>query len=483
MDVALLQLAKAEARGTALQRWARRFETVKDRFSVMTSPPTITFGTGTSSVNASFVNGAVLYDAQNAVFAKAGSLFVGAVAPGSHPVYTPSHITSSSGSKSGGSAPIRYRFMTDAPAIDFCFLDSMFSQFNLLVDGQLVARDRTAVFGNTGAYRYIKVDFGSDVVTYAKAVTSYTISAAGTGHAVGDVLTFNGGTGSAGGTPLTMKVAQISGSAVTALDVVNKGAYTTQPTGTFAQVASTGAGTGTAINAAFFHPEHSTRKMRTIELIYSQPTVFVGLVMGGNDAFLPYPIPPTAPKVAFIGDSITDGTYLQYGAAHLGSTIAQKLGWWDQHIISGIGGTGWNAGGTPWSHANRVQDYIDYNADAYIFIGSQNDTAGTALETKITSTLNALSAACPKAYIVGIGNIMGDSTTLANSIGNGYAAATNQSRLAYINNHSPAKWIPTGAVSAWTVTSDANHPSQAGVDRFANIAAHHIASALLTIIK
>jgi hypothetical protein len=464
-------------------RWAQSFQGPQSRFSVMSNPPAITFGGGSSSVNSSYVNGNTLYNGQNAVFTYSGSTFVAGTSAG-YPIYTPSHITDANGAKGGGNAPIRVRFMTDATAFDLCFFDSLFGQFNLVVDGQLVARDKTAVFGNTGFFRYIKVDFGADTVTYSKAQTSYSITTGGTGHAIGDIITFNGSTANASGTPLTMKVAQISGSVVTGLDIVNKGAYTTQPSGTFTQVSSTGAGTGLSIGANFFHLDHTTRKMRTIELIYSQPAVFLGLVTLANDVVVPYRVTSNSPKVAFVGDSITNGTYLQYGGAHIGSSIAQKLGWWDKHIISGIGGTGWNAGSTPWSHANRVQDYINYNADIYVFTGSQNDTAGTAMEAKLTSTINSLMAARPNAYVVGIGNILGDSTTLANSIGNGYAAVDSayQSRLTYINNHTPNKWLQVGAVAQWTVTGDTNHLNQAGMDKFAEVSAHQIANALVTMI-
>lgn len=477
MDVVTFQAAVTAAKGTALQRWARAFGGVGEPFDVMQTPPTITFGTGTSSVDTNFVNGATRFDAQNAVFTKSGSIFVAATAAGSRPVFTPSHITDSSGVKGSQNAPIRYRFMTDATAVDFCFRDNLLSQFNILVDGQFVARDRTAVFGNTGQYRYVKLDFGTDVVTYGKAATT-SITAAGSGYAVGDVITLNGGTGSASGTPATVRVGTVSGGAVTTVDVVSKGAYTTQPTGTFSQASTTGSGTGFQMSASFFQPAHSTRRMRVVELVYGAPALFLGIVTASSDAVVPAPLDANAPKVAFIGDSITDGTYLQYGAGHIGSTIAQRLGWWDKHIVSGIGGTGWNAGTTPWSHANRIQDFIDYDADAYVFIGSQNDTAGTALEAKVTSTLEALVAGRPKAYIVGIGNILGDSTTLADSIGTGFAAVTSR-RVTYLNNHSPQKWMPAASATQWTVTSDANHLSQEGMDRFARISADRIAAALV----
>jgi uncharacterized RmlC-like cupin family protein len=53
--------------------------------------------------------------------------------------------------------------------------------------------------------------------------------------------------------------------------------------------------------------------------------------------------------------------------------------------------------------------------------------------------------------------------------------------VTYLNNHSPQKWMPAASATQWTVTSDANHLSQEGMDRFARISADRIAAALISI--
>jgi len=440
----------------------------------MAAPPTITFGTGTSSVNGSYVNGATMANAQDSRLQCLGSIFTDGTSGGGYPNRKPTHITASAGTKSGGTAPIRVRFMTDAPEIDVCFLDVAFSQFNVIVDGEIATRDKAVTFTNSGNYRYIKVSFGANTTTYSKSQTNFAITAAGSGYAVGDIITLNGGSGGAGGTPCTVKVTQVSSGAASGVDIVNSGAYTSQPTGTFSQASTTGSGTGFQATAQFFSKNYTTKKMREIELVYHEPCTFMGIVTRADDTILPCVANSRLPKMAIIGDSITIGTYLEYGGSHIGATMAQILGLWDNCIISGIGGTGWNAGATPWSHANRVQDFIDYNADIYVFVGSQNDTAGATLEGKIRDTLNALMSARPKALIVGIGNVLGDSTSLANSIGNGFALAADQSRIRYCNNHTPTKWIPSAYATDWAVTSDSSHLTQDGMDRFARIAAEAV---------
>lgn len=464
-----------------LQNWKRGFQGVMPRFGVMASPPTMTFGNGSSTVNPNYVNGQTTYPANSPVFRFLGSIYAPTTVEGL-PAYIPSHITDSNGNKSGLSAPCRVRFQTDAPAIDFCFLDVLYGQFNLIVDGQFIARDRKITFGNTGNFQYIKCDFGTDVVTYSKASTSTVIVSPGAGHAVGDIITLDGGSGSAIGTPLTIRVGSVSSGAVATFDVMGKGAYTTLPTGTLTQASTTGAGTGFQMQAQFWHKDHTTRRMRQIELIFSDPARFMGVVTSPQDTVLPWVENPWGVKSAFIGDSITIGTYLQYGASHIGCSIAQRLGWWDRHMISGIGGTGWNTVNNPWSGSPRVQDFIDYDADVYWFTGSQNDSAGPDLENSIKTTLNTLLAAKPSAYVIGVGNIMGDSTALANSIGNGFAAADAQSRIAFINNHSPNKWIPSTYLPDWAVTSDNNHLNQSGMDRFADISALQGVQALLSML-
>lgn len=472
---------------TKAQNWIRNFRK-QDVFSTMASPPTITLGTtSTSATNASYAAGTTMYDVQNTAFDCLGGVFANGTT-GGIPTRRLQNMTLTTGAKTASVAPARVRFATNAEKFDLCFLESAFGQFNMLVDGELVTRSKLITFGNTGNFRYITVDFGTNATTYEKTQTSIAVTTGGSGHALGDVITLNGGSGSAGGTAMSVRVTGVSAGAVTAVDIVNAGAYTSLPTGTFTQTATTGAGTGFTCPASFFNPVQSTRKMRNIELIYQEPVYFVGIVFASaatNWVLTKYKANALAPKVAFVGDSITIGTYIKYAGAHMGCSIAQRLNVWDKHIISGLGGTGWSTtnGTSPnWAHANRLQDYLDYDADVYVFIGSQNDAGKSAATIKadIETVLNHILSNKPKALIVGIGNILGDSTTLCNDIEAGFNSVNivDSRRVRFINNHTPLKWIPSTAIGSWTCTNDLNHLSPQGLDLFANMSAEHIYQAV-----
>lgn len=478
---------------TKTQNWIRNFR-IQDVFATAASAPTISLSTGaTSPTNGSFNTGNTMYNVQNAAFECLGGAFVDGFGTGGVvPTRRLAHISNTSGVKSPSTSPVRVKFATNAEKFDLGFYDAAFSQFMLIVDGKFIQRSKALTFTNTGNYRYVTVDFGTNVITYQKTQVSVSSLVGGTGHAVGDVITVDGGSGAAGGTPTTFKVTQVSSGVIVAVDIVFEGAYTSLPTGTLTQVSSTGAGTGFTCAASFFNPVHSTRKMRNIELIYTEPAYFVGIVFASaatNWVMTKYRANPLAPRFAFVGDSITIGTYIQYGGAHMGCSIAQRLNVWDKMIISGNGGTGWatqNGTACAWNNAYRLQDYLDYDADVYVFIGSQNDSgvaAGT-LKTAIETVINHILANKPKALIVGIGNILGDSTTLANNIQAGFDSVniTDSRRVRFINNHTPLKWLPSTSLGSWTCTNDVAHLSPQGLDLFANMAAEYIYQAVCDMV-
>lgn len=433
-----------------VKAWARRSVGVTNRFATMSSPPTITMGnTNQSTVNPSAgTNGQVSIAVTNAIITATGaSAFTSQLLGGTFPYLRAESITSTTGTKSF-SGPLRFRFCTDAPAIDLLFLDGQGTSFSLVIDGQWVARRKLGAFTNTGNFRYHKIDFGADVVTYSRADTGFVVTSAGSGYAVGDYVTL--GVSSTGGetasTAVVVRVAQVSGGGVQLVQVHNPGVATALPSGTYSQASTTGSGTGLQLTAQFFTIEHSTRRMRQIELVVEGPATFYGVVVDANSSILPYYANPLVPRTFVVGDSITAGTYTAYAGGGWISSAAQKLDLWDSLIVSAQGGTGWNvANGTApaWSHANRVADMIAANADIYIFAGGQNDTANASLQSAVTTVLTNLQAARPNAYIVGIGNIMGASTSHASLISAGFAAAPNQDRVRFINNQSPVSWFPT----------------------------------------
>lgn len=478
---------------TRTQNWIRNFR-LRDVFSTMSSPPTFSLSTGaTSPTNGSYNTGNTSYNIQNAVFEHLGGAYVDGVGTGGViPTRRLAHISKTDGSKIASTSPVRFRFATNAEKFDLCFYDAAFSQFNLIVDGQLVKRSKALTFTNTGNYRYVTVDFGTNVITYQKTQVAVGSLVGGTGYAVGDIITMDGGSGGAGGSPVTFKVTQVNSGVISNVDIQFEGAYTSLPTGTLTQASTTGSGIGFTCAANFFNPVHTTRKMRDIEVIYQEPAYCTGIVLPSANTNLvvtKYRANPKMPKIAFVGDSITIGTYIQYAGANMGCSIAQRLGLWDKNIISGAGGTGWtkvNGTSCAWNNAYRLQDYLDYDADLYVFIGSQNDSGASAatIKASIETVLNHILTNKPKALIVGIGNILGDSTTLCNDIQAGFESVNiiDSRRVRFINNHTPLKWLPSTALGSWTCTNDAAHLSPQGLDLFAQIASEQIYQAVCEMI-
>lgn len=459
---------------------------VKPFFSLMSSPPTVTRSVGTAATVAAMFNGTVSSSiVSGSAIDQSRMQLLGSVYRKDtvNPRVVPEHITRSDGSKA--STLSRIRFATDAPAFELCFSENNSTRLNLIVDGQL-AFDRNPVqFGNTGNIRYFRVDFGTNVITFRKSDVGITVSSGGSGYAVGDVITLNGGTGSATGAPCTIMVTQVSSGAVTNASVLDPGAYTSLPTGTLTQTATTGTGTGFTMLANFFSRRHTTRKMRNIEILYTGNSSFYGIVTAAEDTVLPYRANPFCPTLVNVGDSISAGTYLGHAGGHPGYRIAKKLGMEDNVFISAQGGTGWDKdSGTAlrWSHPTRVADLIALQGDIYLFMGSQNETtAATTLTAAVTSTINQIRASRPDCYIIGIGNIIGNSTVISSAIAAGFAAATVQDRTAFINNVSPIAWLNANFADLWTVTGDANHFAQEGMNYWADIAAQAVAEALVSL--
>lgn len=456
---------------------------MRNLFSVMSTPPTLTMGKTTqATVDTNKSNGAVTVSVHDPRIQLTHGTFANTE---TDLAKAPAYITLSDNSKIGGLAGIR--FATDAPAFELCFKETNGGRFNILIDGQFAYRSEQIRFANSGNRRYLKVDFGADVVTYSRPDTGVSITAGGTGYALGDIITLNGGTGNAAGTPATVVVTQLSGSTVTNASMLNKGAYTTLPTGTFSQASTTGTGTGFTMTANLFARNHSTRKMRNIEVLYNGGNSFFGVVTTSQDTVTAYRTNPLSPKIVFVGDSQSAGTYYDYPGSQMGYRIGQKLGMTDNLIISAQGGTGWgkdNGTSLKWSDPRRIADFVSYQADIYVFIGSQNDTNNAELVSTITNTLNQIRAAVPNAYFIGIGNVAGNNADLANSIQAGFLAANRQNRVRFINNLVPNEWVNNAnANNLWIVTGDSAHYAQEGIDLFADIAANYISNALADMLK
>ena len=466
--------------GDKVRRWAQSFRGLLEPAAVMASPPTVSVSASTTSqVDGSKVNGAVSYAWNDAAIAVAGAGLT-LDAQGGQGM----HVTGINGVKTGSVNPFRVRFLTDAPKFEACLYEGQGSRMNVLVDGEIAHTEHKyspIAFNN---FRYLQYDFGANTDIWGFATETPTIVNGGSGHAVGDIITLipSGVTG----TGLTVRVRTVSSGVVTAVESLYRGAMDSNPGGlTQLQSATTGAGTGLQLTFAAYENRGSTRKMRRIELVWHGGLELKGIVVPSGYKIYADPVPTDMPKLCVVGDSIMAGTYLGYAGGHIGLRVAQMLGLYDQVMISAQGSTGWNqlsGNAAAWSHANRVQDFIDANADMCLFVGSQNDTSGATLTGKVTEVLNAIRAAHPKSYIVGIGPVVGSSAgviTLSESIRDGFLAADNQARTRYIENVSE-NWIPAG--TNWITQGDANHMHQFGQDQWAKMAASRVADSLLDMV-
>ena len=117
--------------------------------------------------------------------------------------------------------------------------------------------------------------------------------------------------------------------------------------------------------------------------------------------------PPITRKVAFIGDSITNGSNIAPagGRGNL-ETYAPRLAHFlgiDEPCLMGIGGTGWVAGATNAQFGlDRLTEVLAMNPTAIYFAGSSNDSAqplGT-VQAAVAAGL-ARCAAVPEVYVIG----------------------------------------------------------------------------------
>jgi len=448
----------------------------------------ITKGTNatTSTVDPTKVNGAVtvsIFDPRLTLTHTIG------VPADSNASIKPSDITLSDGSKTSALAGLR--FATDAPAFELCFHETNATRIGIVVDGELLRTEKVR-FANSGNRRYVRFDFGTDVVTYGKADTSIGISSGGTGHVVGDVITMNGGTNGVSGTPCSFVVAQIgTNGAATIVVVLDKGAYSALPTGNLTQVSSTGTGTGLVVTSMFFNKQHSTRKMRNIEVLWTGAGRCFGIVTGSTDVIQAHRGNIMSAKLVVQGDSLNSLTYGDYVGGHLGYIIAQKLGMSDNVVISAQGGTGWNkdnGAALRWSSPQRIADLLAHQGDLYLFMGSQNDLAGNdqerqALTASVTDTLNQIRAANPNVFLVGIGPILQNNASISDAIKAGFQAANDQKRTIYIDNVGEA-WMSTTINNAnWTNSHDTAHYGQTGTESIAHVSANRVMHEVAGLIR
>jgi|GEM_PF-997769 len=484
----LLALTHTAAR---LQWWLRNFNGIIDPPALISSPPTITVGTSTSFNGRSSGNESYRWD--NALLTHIGS---NVISDGASPTRAVgNHITAADNSLSAGVAPIRTRFAVFGDKFGAMFRGTGGAYVNAIIDGQYAVKDavNNPIFPADGNPHEVLFSFGSNSVN-KRLVQSAPVGGGGSGYVVGDILTVSGGTFT---TPATVQVTAVSSGAVTGVAVKNPGSYSVIPTGTLATTGGTGS--GCSVLGQVWGGANTVTAPRRVELIWhGSGQKLYGINTPLQGVLSAYPVPVQQPKLVILGDS-QQGTYLDYGGAHMGLEIAHRLGMADKYVGSHIGGTGWNVNNTTttpnglkWSDSRRIADVIAQNPDALVIIGSQNDSwTDSYLTAAVTATLNAFLASNPSLRIVGIGPVAIAMQATSTAIAAGFAAASDQTRVRYIDNVALG-WVtgsgniiaPTGTGTRdWTLSSDNAHLINAGQRMFASLAAHAIADALVSMIQ
>ena len=197
-DIALERAQYANL--SRFHRWRTGFNGFGSVPDVMASPPTVTVGAaaGNSTIGGSTSVGIGKDDTR---MTKLGGAFEDSG------VY-----------KRGTKGGVRYRFVTDAYRFDMrvrSYLGQ--SQFSVFIDGKPVSKGRFSVEKpglNDDTEHFVLYDFGAETLTYELA--NAAVLAAGSGYAVGDVITLAGGTST---TAAQVRVTAVNAGAVTAVAV------------------------------------------------------------------------------------------------------------------------------------------------------------------------------------------------------------------------------------------------------------------------
>lgn len=349
----------------------------------MTSPPTVTVGTGTSTLNGK-TNGAVDIGPTDPRIAQGRGGLQSFQTINGTAYYVPNQASAG------------IKFIHYGSKFEFVMYGQISTarngNYSIKVDGQFVSAGLVPRLAQ--GHHNILVDFGANVSTLTVAQVS-AIAAGGSGYAVGDLITASGGTGTAA----TFEVAAVSGGVVTAVRTLSLGAYSAVPSNPVSTTTG-GAGTGLTLTL-FWGRDHSSIASREIELIFASDAQFAGLNIGPTDAVVAAPYRPF--KALVIGDSITKESYTyQPGrtwVGHMSETIGvDNLG---QFGTAGIGFIR-QAGGQ--NALEKMSQYISAGADCdvvYVALG-RNDEAytATAIQAQVTTFYNQLYAGLPNALII-----------------------------------------------------------------------------------
>lgn len=396
-----------------LRNWAQAIMVTGLRdISAMASPPTVTYpNVSTSALNSSS-NAAGLPTAgkyPQLAIAGANTYDVDTANSNANSLRARGPLNTDGSARDANL--MRARFASIVPAFEVCFKENQGARINALIDGKFVGLyDGVVPAGlQSGNTRYLQFNFGADVLSYGMA--SSNVSAGGSGHAVGDTITMQGGTFARAA---TFRVRAVSSGAVTALTILDPGSYTALPSFP-AATTSSGAGTGLTIGTGFTFPMHSVARPRKVELLLENVQLYginYATWSPGEAPITPYQYNALMPKLYWFGDSQDAATYAVYAGGEVGFLTALRLGLADNLTIEAQGGTGFNCpnGVAPaFEHPNRVNAIKAAQPDIVVFPFSQNIGSSTQAQSQAAalSFITDLQNSLPKTLFVMIGPAFG----------------------------------------------------------------------------
>lgn len=463
--------------------WAKNFRGLLPPRTLMSNPPTSVFKAKSSpSAITADTGGSCSHPWETWIANNTVTMTHTPVSDDGAGLGLPLAITTSSSTKTAA-FPYGMRFITDATDFELVMGYSQNGSVLVFIDDEVAFVNQPFVFPVSSGATYSRITFASNVQTIE--LVSASAAAGGSGYAFGDIVTLAGGTGTAA----TCVVSQVSSGAVSGLRVVTGGSYSVAPSTPIAQASTTGSGTGLTVTP-IWAAQQTTKKLRKIEIQIDIGTLKLqGLNFPAGALVRASPTPEHIPKILFVGDSQTAGTYhtLYANGSRWCDQVAYALGMGQNFMINAQGGTGWNidnGSALRWSDSRRLADIAALSPDIVVITGSQNGLQNATTQGVITQSLNTLTALLPKTAFVGIGPVIG---SIPEYTRDGWLGADNQSRIRYIDNVSEGWLAGTGNVANpvgdgprdFYLSSDNAHLSGAGHSYFANLAAPRIVAALL----
>jgi hypothetical protein len=417
--------------------------------TVMAAPPVITVGANNA---VSAITGAattsVMLAYNNAAFTYAGG-------PGS-PVNQGTYYGALQAAAGFNIRYQRVRFMHFGRRFEFLLRGGASARhgFSIRVNGQLVSNSYQKGINGTGSgNQLVLVDFGANTETFELVAAG--VSNGGTGHAVDDVITLAGGTGTAA----SVRVTGVTGGVVTSFRMETLGSYSVLPSSPAAQASTTGSGTGLTVGSFVSAGQETTIAGRMIEISFSRDHLFGGLNTDANDEVYAWPEPAYLPLRTWICDSYGEEFYANCLEGSFVAQAVRLLGDCRDWIMP-IAGTGYATPGN-----NVSSTYLTYvttmtaPANRIVYCLGTNDVgiAAATITAAVITRLNADFAANPSAIITVVAGFSGIGATETAAIQAGVAGCSNPARVGFVDGH---LWMNLNY--SWKKASDQTHPVQTG---------------------